>query len=221
MQGNWSASGAVLAAKLFIRFREMRAGDEAALHRFSTEVWDMAVAASARVVLHQAFGNTLNGELVDAVCKGKGQLGQVSIRLSPRMPIVAVGGPVKIYYPEVGKRLSCDVIFTPNCDVANAIGAAAGLVSCRAVAQVEGDGSGIFRVTGQGPVRTFSSGRVALEQAQALAEAAAMTQALAQGSAAPKVKVSITRHFLPETQSDDGLITAVITADARGQPHAL
>ena len=221
LQENWSVPGAEMAAKLMIRFREMKVADAEVLGAFCRSVWDLAVSSSARVVLQQAFGRELNGPLVDAVCNGQGRIGGVEVKLSPRVPIVAVGGPVKIYYPEVAKRLSCEVVFAPNCDVANAIGAAAGLVSCRAVAQVEGDGSGLFRVTGQGPALTFSSGRAALDKATALAEAAAIAQALAQGSRAPKVKITLTKHLLPDAQGDDGLITATITAEARGVPQAI
>ena len=219
LQDNWSRAGAEMAARLMIRFREMKLADAEILRRFCTSVWDLAVAASARVILQHCFGQTVQGALVDAVCAGQGRLGLIDVRLSPKVPIVAVGGPVKIYYPEVGKRLSCEVVFAPHCDVANAIGAAAGLVACRAVAEVEGDGNGLFRVTGQGAVLTFASGSLALQKAQALAEAAALAQALAQGSAWPKVKSRIEKHFLPEARDDDGLITAVVTAEARGAPH--
>ena len=221
LQDNWSRAGAEMAARLMIRFREMKLADAEILQTFCTSVWDLAVAASARVILQHCFGHTVQGALVDAVCSGAGRLGRVAIGLSPQMPIVAVGGPVKIYYPEVGKRLSCDVVFAPHCDVANAIGAAAGLVACRAVAEVEGDGNGLFRVTGQGPVLTFASGSMALQKAQSLAEEAALAQALAQGSAQPKVKSRIEKHFLPEARDDDGLITAKVMAEARGVPHLI
>ena len=85
---------------------------------------------------------------------------------------------------------------------------------------MEGDGNGVFRVTGQGPVLTFASGSQALAKAQELAEAAALAQALAQGSAQPKVTSRIEKHFLPEALDDAGLITAVVMAEARGIPHA-
>ncbi len=221
LQDNWSTAGADVAAKLFVRFREMKAGDETILKRFCTEVWGLAVSASTRVVLHQTFGKPLNGELVDTVCNGTGQMGHVAIRLSPKVPIVAVGGPVKIYYPEVARRLSCEVIFTPNCEVANAIGAAAGLVSCSAVAEVDGDGAGNFRVTGQGPVLTFSTAKAAVQQATSLAEAAALKRALAQGSREPKVTTRVDKHFLPNATGDDALISAIVIAEARGQPHGI
>jgi hypothetical protein len=171
------------------------------------------------VVLELAFGEAQTGALVDAVATGNGTLGHVKVSLAPQVPVVAVGGPVKIYYPELGKRLGCDVIFTPHCDVANAIGAAAGLVAARASAQVDGDGSGLFRVSGQGAVLTLTSGAQALAKATELAEAAALAQAQAQGTSHARVKLHVEKHYMPEAQNDDGLLTALVTAEARGVPH--
>lgn len=218
MQDNWSHDAAVLAAKLMVRFRDMKLPDDALLNAFCTQVWEKAVDKSIRVVLDLAFGAGQTGALVDAVASGKGKLGHVSVSLAPQVPVVAVGGPVKIYYPELGKRLGCDVIFTPHCDVANAIGAAAGLVACSATAQVEGDGSGLFRVTGQGPVLTLTSGEEALKKASELAEAAALALAREQGTGHARVKLNIKKYYMPEARNEDGLLTAHITAEARGQP---
>ena len=220
LQDNWDGLAARHAAALALRYRDMKVADEVALQKLSNQIWNAAVAKTVRVILDQAFGASLNNTLVDAVASGEGRVGHVSVQLTPRIPIVAVGGPVRIYYPEVGRRLSCEVIFTPHCDVANAVGAAAGLVACKAVAQVDGDGSGLFRVTGQGPVLTFASGVEAVEKAIALAETAALTLAQAQGTAEAKVKHEITKHHLPDAKDDNGLLSAVVVAEARGLPNA-
>ena len=198
----------------------MKVGDDDALLKLSNEIWNAAVAKTARVILDQAFGVSLDNSLIGAVASGEGRVGHVSVKLSPHMPIVAVGGPVHIYYPEVGKRLACEVIFTPHCEVANAVGAAAGLVACKAVVQVDGDGNGLFRVTGQGPVLTFTSGTDALAKAVALAEAAALAMAQAQGTQNAKVKHEMSKHYLPDAKDESGLLSAAIVAEARGLPYA-
>ena len=220
LQNNWNGEATRLAAALLWRFRTMKAADDAALQELAGEVWNTAVIKTVRIILDQAFGSSLDNQLVGAVASGAGQLGHVAVQLSPQMPIVAVGGPVRIYYPEVAKRLNCEVIFTPHCDVANAVGAAAGLVACKAVVHVDGDGGGLFRVTGQGPVLTFASGSEALARAVALAETAALAMALAQGTQSAKVKHQISKHFLPDAKDDDGLLSALVVAEARGLPHA-
>ena len=220
LQNNWNGEAARLAAALLWRFRTMKAADAAALQELAGEVWNAAVIKTVRIILDQAFGSSLDNQLVGAVASGAGQLGRVAVQLSPQMPIVAVGGPVRIYYPEVAKRLNCEVIFTPHCDVANAVGAAAGLVACKAIVHVDGDGGGLFRVTGQGPVLTFASGSEALARAVALAETAALAMALAQGTQSAKVKHQISKHFLPDAKDDNGLLSALVVAEARGLPHA-
>ncbi len=220
VQNNWSGAASRLAAALLWRFRTMKLADEAALQQLAGEVWNAAVDKTVRIILDQAFGFSIENALVDCVAKGEGRVGHVAVRLSPQMPLVAVGGPVRIYYPEVAKRLNCEVIFTPHCDVANAVGAAAGLVACKAVVQVDGDGNGLFRVTGQGPVLTFASGAEALARAVALAEGAALAMARAQGTQGPSVKHQISKHFLPDAKDDAGLLSALVTAEARGLPHA-
>ncbi len=219
LQDNWNAKAARLAAALFLRYRDMKVADDGALEKVSLEIWDAAVAQTVRVILDQAFGSTVSNVLTEAVAGGAARVGHVEVQLSPLMPIVAVGGPVRIYYPEVGKRLSCELIFTPHCDVANAVGAAAGLVACKAVAQVDGDGSGLFRVTGQGPVLQFTSGAAALAKAIELAEAAALAMAQAQGTQKAKVKYEVLKYYLPDARDDNGLLSALVTAEARGLPH--
>ena len=217
MQNNWSSAGAILAAKLLARFIDMKLPDEARIQSLSSKIWNVAVANSCHVILDAAFGAPQNNPLVEKVCSGDAKMGHVGISFSPDMPIVAVGGPVKIYYPEVAARLKCEVIFAPHCDVANAIGAAAGVVANKVQVAVEGDGNGVFRVTGQGPVLTFSSGREALNAAIKRAEENALAQATAQGAHSPQVKISIEKQYLPEASSDEGLLSAIITAEARGQ----
>ncbi len=220
LQNNWNGEAARLGAALLWRFRTMKAADEAALKLLSDDIWNVAVVKTVRVILDQAFGAPLDNVLTQSVACGAGRVGEVDVKLCPRMPIVAVGGPVRIYYPEVGKRLNCDVIFTPHCDVANAVGAAAGLVACKAVVQVEGDGAGLFRVTGQGPVLTFASGEEAMAQAIIVAEGAAMAMARAQGTQSAKVKHEVIKHFLPDAKDDNGLLSALVVAEARGLPYA-
>ena len=132
-----------------VRFREMKLGDAARIEGFCREVWSETVRRTARVILDTAFGKSFGDhELVDAVCSGRGAVGLAKVSLSPAIPVVAVGGPVRVYYEEVGRRLGCEVVFPPFFDVANAVGAATGVIAQTVTIVVEGDGSGLFRVHG-------------------------------------------------------------------------
>jgi N-methylhydantoinase A/oxoprolinase/acetone carboxylase beta subunit len=220
MQENWNADGARLAARLLVRFRDMRAGDGPRVQDFCREVWSATVAKTCRVILDTAFGQSLAGHpLVDAVCNGAGSLGLAQVRLTPSLPVVAVGGPVKVFYGEVGKRLACDIVYPPYFDVANAAGAATGVISQSVTVNVEGDGSGLFRVHGPAGVATFPSGSAARAAAREQAETAARAAVAAMGAEHIQAELSEELHHLPDMPGDDGLLGARVTAEAIGRPQ--
>ena len=220
LQDNWPGPAAELAAKLMARFRDMRLGDRARVEAFCREVWSETVRRTARVILDTAFGKSFGDhEIVDAVCSGKGQLGRVEVSLSPSVPVVAVGGPARVYYQEVGKRLSCDMVFPPFFEVANAVGAATGVIAQTVTVSVEGDGSGLFRVLGISGVASFTSGAAALAAAETMAREAALNAVIQLGAANPQVQVSVTKHHLPDAIDDNGLLEAVFRAEAIGRPE--
>jgi hypothetical protein len=146
-------------------------------------------------------------------------VGLAEVRLSPSVPVVAVGGPVRVYYEEVARRLSCELVFPPFFDVANAVGAATGVVAQAVSVTVEGDGSGLFRVMGPGGTTVFTSGLAALAAAEAQARDAALAAAQALGAHDPQVAVSISRSLLPDAVDENGLLEAVVRAEAIGRPE--
>jgi N-methylhydantoinase A/oxoprolinase/acetone carboxylase beta subunit len=221
MQANWSKDAAVLAGKLLSRFRDMKMPTDERLGEFCKLIWHRTVSDTARVILQASFDRPIaDTPLLDAVCDGVSQKGLVRVSLSPQVPIVAVGGPVQVYYPEVGRRLGAEIVFTPHCDVANAVGAAAGLVAHRVEVSIEGDGNGVFRVMGGGISEVVASGGAAITLASRAAEAAAMVLSKANGAYSPKIEISIKRHYLPNASDDEGLLSAVVSAEAVGRPHA-
>jgi N-methylhydantoinase A/oxoprolinase/acetone carboxylase beta subunit len=219
LQNNWSAPAAILAAKLNARFRDMKAPTNERVQQLCQAVWNKTVALTARLVLDAAFGENIKAdEIFSTICEGNTQRGLVRMSLSPTVPLVAVGGPVRVYYSEVAKRLNCEVVFAPHCDVANAVGAAAGMVAHAVTVTVDGDGNGAFRVLGAGNAAVFGSGAQALEHAKTMAENAALALAKTNGALSPRVNISIEKSHLPEAQNDEGLLHAKITAEAVGRP---
>ena len=219
MQSNWNRQAAVLAAQLMVRFRTMKMPDLAATSAFCEEVWSNTVAKSCRIILQTALGDIKDSDgLVNAVCEGRGSFGRVRLSLSPDVPIVAVGGPVPVYYKEVGRRLGAEVVFAPYCDVANAVGAASALVADRVVVSIEGDGNGAFRVHGAGKAQVFGSGQLALAHAKELAQNIARETAVKRGAVSPKVTLDVVLNLLPEARDEDGLLTAIVSAEAVGRP---
>jgi hypothetical protein len=104
------------------------------------------------------------------------------------------------------------------CEVANAIGAAAGLVALKVMVVVEGDGNGAFRVHGGQGTRIFGSGSEALAFAAATAHDQAESMALGIGAISPRVSVDIRKYYLPDAIDENGLLKAEITAEAVGRP---
>jgi N-methylhydantoinase A/oxoprolinase/acetone carboxylase beta subunit len=219
MQDNWTKQAAVLGATLLAKHRTMKRPDEKTLRDFCHEIWSITVAKSARIIADTALGNvTDSNSLIDAVCEGRPRVGRARITIAPHIPIVAVGGPVRVYYTEVARRLGTDVIFAPYCDVANAVGAAAAMVAERITVTVEGDGNGTFRVHGGGVAEQFASGTKALERAKEIASNRATAQALNHGATNPQLELTIEKQLLPEATNDEGLLTATVTASAIGRP---
>ncbi len=219
LQSNWSRPAALLAARLLVRFRDMRMGGEDIVTGFCREVWSETVRLTCKVIAEMALGRSFGDDaILEAVCSGRGELGLAKLRISPAIPVVAVGGPVKVYYGEAARRLDCEMIFPSFFDVANAVGAATGVVARTVTISIEGDGSGLFRVHGPNGVSVFTGGAEALAAAEQEARQAALAAASAMGAEAPQVRVSVEKHHLPGAMDDNGLIEAVVTAEAIGRP---
>jgi N-methylhydantoinase A/oxoprolinase/acetone carboxylase beta subunit len=220
LQSNWSAEAARLAAQLSVRFRDMKAPAPERVEAFAREVWSETVRLSGRAILATTLGNNGGGDvLLDAVCSGAGNIGLTRISIAPSVPIVAVGGPVKVYYPELGHRLGCDIVFAPFCDVANAVGAAVGAVARTVIVTIDGDGAGAFRVHGPNGTELFGDGAAALERATAIARQAARDDAVRLGAEDIEVRVKVEKQLLPDAVDDNGLFQAAVAAEAIGRPR--
>ena len=221
LQANWSQPAAFMAAQLGCRLQTMKMPTPERTQAYAHQVWSETVRLTGRAILDTAFGFTLpDDKLVNAVCRGEPTVGLAHISLRPSVPVVAVGGPVKVYYAEVGKRLGCEMVFPEYCDVANAVGAATGVVAQSVQVQVHGDGSGVFRVHSTVGTQQFSNPAQALEAATDMARKAAVAAVVAMGAGDPQVQVTITKSFFPNAVDDRGLMEAVVLAEGIGRPNA-
>ena len=221
LQANWSGAAASLAGQLAARLRDMKFPTPERTEQFARDVWNETVRLTGRAILDTAMGMTpVDGTLVDAVCSGNAQVGLCAISLKPSVPVVAVGGPVKVYYPEVARRLGCDIVFPDYCDVANAVGAATGVVAQTVVVRVAGDGSGVFVLHSTVGTLQFRDPTEALSRATEMAREAARSAVMAMGASTPEVQLTLHKTMLPNATNDTGLLEAVITAEAIGRPNA-
>jgi len=221
LQANWSPEAATLATQLAARLRDMKAPTPERTQAFARAVWNETVRLTGLAILQTAFGQEMaDNPLTDAVCSGAGQLGLATVRLAPRIPVVAVGGPVKVYYEEVQRRLGCELVFPPFCEVANAVGAATGVVAHTATVQVLGDGTGLFRLHSAANTQQFIDVHQALQSAQALAEQLAHDAVVQMGAPKPQVKTRVQKQYLPNARDEQGLLQATFVAEAIGRPDA-
>jgi N-methylhydantoinase A/oxoprolinase/acetone carboxylase beta subunit len=221
LQANWSQPAALMAAQLGCRLQTMKMPTPERTQAYAHQVWSETVRLTGRAILDTAFGFSLpEDKLVNAVCSGEPIVGLAQISMRPSVPVVAVGGPVKVYYAEVGKRLGCEMVFPEFCDVANAVGAATGVVAQSVQVQVHGDGSGVFRVHSTVGTQQFPNPAQALEAATAMARKAAIDAVIAMGAGDPQVQVTITKSFFPNAVDDRGLMEAVVLAEGIGRPNA-
>ena len=221
LQANWSQPAAFMAAQLGCRLQTMKMPTPERTQAYAHQVWSETVRLTGRAILDTAFGFSLpDDKLVNAVCRGEPTVGLAHISMRPSVPVVAVGGPVKVYYAEVGKRLGCEMVFPEYCDVANAVGAATGVVAQSVQVQVHGDGSGVFRVHSTVGTQQFSNPAQALEAATDMARKAAVAAVVAMGAGDPQVQVTITKSFFPNAVDDRGLMEAVVLAEGIGRPNA-
>ncbi len=219
LQKNWSRDGAMLGARLAARNRDRRAATDESVNRFCRDVWDQVVYRSARCVIDAALPDSARSSAaIDAVCEGKPIQGLVELSARPLVPVIAVGGPAPVFYGEVGRRLGCEVLDVPHAAVANAVGAAAGLVSHHAQVRVEGDGNGLFRIFDGVASEASGSGTAALARAEELARARVMNLAAAFGAIKPQVAIAVEKHLLPDASGDEGLLSAIIDAHATNAP---
>ncbi len=224
LQDNWSREAALKAAALVTRTLTLAEPSDERIAAMCREVWSEVVRLTGHVILDAAMaptgaGPAASGGLREAVCRGVHQVGLAMVRISPTVPVVAVGGPVRVFYGEVATRLGAEMVFPAFCEVANAVGAAAGVVARTVRIEVTGDGAGLFRVHAGGGTRTFATAAAALAFAEETARDQALAAVAAMGADDPEVRVSMTRQMLPDAVDDNGLFEAIVSAEAMGRPR--
>jgi len=221
LQANWSHEAAIMATQLATRLRDMKAPTPERTRAFAEQVWSETVRLTGLAILQTAFGVEMaDNALTQAVCTGSGTLGLAAVSLKPSIPVVAVGGPVKVYYEEVQRRLGCEVVFPEFCEVANAVGAATGVVAHSVTVEVMGDSTGLFRLHSYASTQQFADVHLALRTAQALAEQLAHDAVVEMGAPHPQVKLGVTKQYMPNARGEEGLLQATFVAEAIGRPNA-
>ena len=222
-QDQWCVDTARLGCQALGRVSGLVSGgehcDERELRALAAAVFEAVVRRSAFLLLqhlaHCRFAE--NDPLIAAVASGDGRLANLDVSLSPGLPLIAVGGPAALYYPEVGRRLGARVVIPAHAEIANAVGAAVGMVRTRQSIEVTGDKPGRFLVHGDEEPTVVKSAIDAMAMARELATERARQAALEMGAVDPQVEVDIDCVELPHSENYDGLVSATVTAVCTGR----
>ncbi len=224
IQSQWSSEGARLACLMLGRSYGLISWDEDKIEedtqKFAQRIFDVMVGKSASLIINQLTGYTfpLDDPLVNAVTHGDFQLNNLSISLKPTIPVVAVGGPAPIFYPQVGERLNVQSVIPHHAEVTNAIGAAIGRIKIRTVIEITSSESGGYHLHHDSkPLFIVDSGE-ALEQARQLASAYVEQKAISMGGGSAEINIQVERVDLPDMDKDRSLIAATITAECLSSP---
>ncbi|HPQ96070.1 MAG TPA: hydantoinase/oxoprolinase family protein [Thiolinea sp.] len=226
-QSQWSRPVALLVCAMIGRSHGRISFDdqklEAECRLFAQTVFDAMVTQSTQVMLERLAGTrfAVDDPLVSTITQGGNRHNDLLICLRPAIPLVAVGGPAPVFYPEVGRRLGTETVIPPHSAVANAIGAAIGMIRVQAqveITRAEGDG---YHLHGAGAVIFIPEAVTALAQAEALARELARQRTTVMGGEVQEITVVLERLDIPGREDDRGLISATLTADCLSRPVTL
>jgi N-methylhydantoinase A/oxoprolinase/acetone carboxylase beta subunit len=190
------------------------------------EVWDATVSASTRAIIETCLPTepsvgftTTDSDLIEHIATGStSPFGFLNVSLGPSVALVAVGGPAQLFYPEVAERLACTLHSPPFAQVANAVGAAVGVIMRVQTVTVTRDEVAGFVASSIKSLVSFSSSERAIDWARIQAEEVARTGVVDQGGDPYQCTVDVVRTYLPGRHDDDALLSATIRAEAIGTP---
>ena len=223
-QSSWSLPAARAGAEILAR----RAGVDAV--EFCRLVVRQVTLQAGRAILAAALAEAhglrleeherVRSQLVDRALLADGKPdGLVSVRLTLNRPLVAIGAPVRTYYPAVAESLHTRLAVPPHAEVANAVGAVVGSVmqTVRAlVAPLEQEQG--FRVHLPEEVKDFAELEPAVQYARE--EASRIAEALALRAGAASVQVTVARRdHTVEASGDVIFLASEVSATAAGRPR--
>jgi N-methylhydantoinase A/oxoprolinase/acetone carboxylase beta subunit len=232
-QASWNREAAELGARILAVWeRNGRALDHTpSADDIAARTIEHVIRESARVVISTALAHDpgieprdnrfgpLGDRLLDDTVAGRPFSRLVKAQLALGMPLVAIGAPVRGYYPRVAERLGTPLQIPEHADVCNAVGAVAGVVRETVDVLVNQPSFKVFRV--HDPMKTvdYSDYDEALDHAKRVAQELALAAALRAGAAGAHVELRIEEQRA-QMGSTDYVAEAVVQATATGRPLA-
>jgi N-methylhydantoinase A/oxoprolinase/acetone carboxylase beta subunit len=160
------------------------------------------------------FGDTF----IENVVGGTSFSGLVNITLNLGVPLVAIGAPVRSYYPRVAERLNASLVIPDHAAVTNAIGAVAGVVMQSVEIIVTQTTLNVFRVHEPDGLNDFDDPEAAIARAQQVSRDLAYDAATRAGAIMPSVETIVRKKIAEQVGGEAFLAEAVICSTATGSP---
>lgn len=133
-------------------------------------------------------------------------------------PIVAIGAPVRPFFPTVGKLLGAEVIIPEHAEVANAIGAVASEVVVREQATVRPGEIANYVVHSRAGRTEHENLHEAVEAAKRQAGTLAQERARQSGTSSEDVRYRVHERRAYSSAGDEVLIEVLVEATVSGRP---
>jgi N-methylhydantoinase A/oxoprolinase/acetone carboxylase beta subunit len=230
-QQTWSVEAARLgAAILAAEERNARARkDRDTAEGLSERVYQHVVREAGRVVLETALAHDPGvessagrwgplGALLEDVISGRpfSKLVEAPMRLA--VPLVAIGAPVRAFYPEIARRLGAELIVPMHAAVCNAVGAVAGVVSETCDILVNQTSLEVFRVHDPAGARDYPNAHDAIEYARHISRELALAAAQRAGAIDPHIETVVIERRANAGSPEDYLAEATVQSRATGRP---
>jgi N-methylhydantoinase A/oxoprolinase/acetone carboxylase beta subunit len=177
-----------------------------------------AIADDPGLVAPEGRWGLLGDAVVDAAVAGRPFSRAARAAIGLGLPLVAIGGPVAAYYPEVASRLGTPLFIPEHADVCNAVGAVAGVVSQSVEILVNQPAFKLFRVHDPAGFRDFDEAAPALEHARRTSRDLALAAAVRAGACDPIVATSVIERSADSGAGGAYLAEAAVRSVATGRP---
>ena len=144
--------------------------------------------------------------------------GLLRLNMGLNVPVIGLGASASSYYPEVGARLSCEMILPKYAEVANAVGAVVGRVTMRESGSVTAPSEGLYRAhLDQGP-EDYSCEKAALDALEKELREKALAKARSTG--AEDIQMHVAKDIRKaQTENREIFVEATLTVEASGRPR--
>jgi N-methylhydantoinase A/oxoprolinase/acetone carboxylase beta subunit len=175
--------------------------------------------------LVEAEAHSLTGLLADLVFESSESPGRMldsgalfHLNFAADYPLVAVGAPAPVFFPDSAAHLGIDLALPENAEVANAFGAVMGSVVQRSQVTVTQPLHGQFIVHSDREPKVFTSLTKAISTAETIAKERVRELAMKAGAASVEIQLSSEDNHVHHDVDGELFLETRITATATGRP---